>query len=542
MTISPWKWILTGLLVFLFGYLLWPLNTDHWEIERNNSLQETKEAWLNPGPAGSQGSAIISPDRPNIVLIMADDLGWADLKLYEKQGQSAPHLEQLASEGVKFNHAYVTSPVCSPSRAAIITGRYTQRYGFEYQLHDRYLKSRLEYHAFKLMMKSGPWFPKWMSEVPGKEAILKQGLPPDEITLPELMQKHAYRTGLIGKWHLGWNGDNKPCNFGFDYQYGFYESHSLYAYEGTPGIIDQKVREDFTDKHIWKGQRNGPHAIYRNCQEIVEPFYLTDRIAEEGIDFINRNKEAPFFLWLSFNAPHTPLQAKEEYYSRYAHIQDPVKRIYAAMIANLDDAIGSVLNYIKEENMEENTLIFFISDNGGAEYTFTTENGPYKGGKITDFEGGVKVPFIVKWKGQIPEGESYDPMVSSMDIFQSVVSAAGASLPDDRKYDGVNLLPFLSGDSTGSPHDILFWQRGFSKALRTNDWKLLLNEDSGDTLLYHIKDDPVESKDVMAAHRIRAEELLAKHKLWSSELADPLWPSLVHYQYRDGDKVYYFDQ
>lgn len=538
----PWKWILTGLLVLLFAYFLWPLNTDHWDIERSKSRQEVKDAWLDQSTAGTPGTSKINSERPNIVLIMADDLGWADMQLYDENGQSMPHLEQLASEGVKFNHAYVTSPVCSPSRAAILTGRYTQRFGFEYQLHNRYLKNRLEYHAFKLMMKSGPWKPRWMASVPGEEAILKQGLPPDEITLSEVLQKNAYRTGLIGKWHLGWNEDNKPCDFGFDYQFGFYESHSLYAYEGTPGIIDQKVPEDFTDKHIWKGQRDGPHAIYRNCKEIDEPVYLTDRIAEEGIDFINRNREAPFFLLLSFNAPHTPLQAKEDYYKLFAHIQDPVKRIYAAMIANLDDAIGSVLAHIKEESLEENTLIFFISDNGGAEYTFTTENGSYRGGKITDFEGGVKVPFIMKWKGQIPEGETYSPMVSSMDIFQTTISVAGSLLPEDRKYDGVNLLPYLKGDSTGYPHDMLFWQRGFSKALRTNDWKVLLNEDAGDTLLYDLAQDPYENEDVMEAQSSVAGELLDKHALWSSELADPLWPSMVHYQYRDGDKVHYFDQ
>ena len=533
---SPLKWIVPGFLALLLAYLLWPLQTDHWDIKRNSGRKKIKRDWMN------QEAPVPDPNRPNILLIMADDLGMGDLKLFDPKGQSAPHIDLLASEGVKFKHAFVTSPVCSPSRAAIITGRYTQRFGFEYQLHDRYLKNRLEYFAFKFMMKSGPWVPKWMSGVPDKEAILKQGLPPEEITLPELLQKNGYYTGLIGKWHLGWNEDNKPCNFGFDYQYGFYESHSLYAYEGTPGIIDQKVPEDFTDKHIWKGQRDGPHAIFRNCVEIEEPEYLTDRIAEEGIEFIDRNWNDPFFLWLSFNAPHTPLQAKEVYYNQFAHIEDPVKRIYAAMIANLDDAIGSVLDHIKELDLEENTLIFFISDNGGAEYTFTTENGPYKGGKITDFEGGIQVPFILKWKGRIPEGISYDPMVSSMDIFYSAISAADITLPDDREYDGVNLLPYLSGDFKDKPHDILFWQRGFSKALRTNEWKLLLNEDSGDTLLYDITLDPFESQDVMDAQKIMAERLLEKHSQWSAELPMPLWPSMVYYQYHDGDKLHYFDQ
>lgn len=533
---APFSWIFTGLFILLFGYFLWPLNSKIWNIKRNPERLEMKRNWLN------QEVSLVQDDTPNILLIMVDDLGKADLRLYDSGGQSTPNIESLAKEGVVFNNALVTSPMCSPSRASIITGRYAQRFGFQYQMHDRYLRNRMEYIAFRYFMKSGPWHPKWMVKVPDREAILYQGLPPDEITLPEILQKHGYFTGLIGKWHLGWNVDNEPCNFGFDYQYGFYQSHSLYAYEGTPGIIDQKVPEDFTDKFIWKGQRNGPYAIFRNCQEIEERGYLTDRIADEGIAFIDRNKAAPFFLWLSFNAPHTPLQAKEEYYTRYAHIGDPVKRIYAAMIANLDDAIGRVLDHVRKLNLEENTLIFLISDNGGAEYTFTTENGPYKGGKITDFEGGIQVPFIMKWKNHIPAGMVYEPMVSSMDIFHSVVHAVDVPIPDDRTYDGVSLLPYITGILKDDPHDILFWQRGFSKAIRTNRWKLLLNEDSGDTLLYDMRMDPTESKEVSEVSKAIPAKLLEMHAAWSSELVNPLWPSMVHYYYRDGERLYYFDQ
>jgi arylsulfatase A-like enzyme len=533
---SLMKWIIPGLLLALAGYLLWPLQSDNWDINRSRESKELKGSWMK------QNIRLHNPSKPNILLIMADDLGKADLKLYDKDGQATPHIDRLASEGVKFNQALVTSPVCSPSRAAIITGRYAQRYGFEYQLHDRYLRNRLEYFVFKHFLTNGPWYPKWMLEVPNREAILMQGLPPDEIILPELLQRQGYYTGLIGKWHLGWNQDNEPCNFGFDYQYGFYQSHSLYAYEGTSGIIDQKVAEDFTDRHIWKGQRDGPYAIYRNCQPIEEREYLTDRIAEEGIDFINRNSNNPFFLWLSFNAPHTPLQAKESYYNQFAHIEDPYKRIYAAMISNLDDAIGRVLNHVEELDLEEKTLIIFISDNGGAEYTYTTENGPYKGGKVTDFEGGVQVPFLMKWEGHIPHGVTYNPMVSSMDIFQSVVEVTETPVPEDRKYDGVNLLPYLKLEREGEPHEILFWQRGFSKALRSEHWKLLLNEDSGDTLLYNISQDPFEQENVYKSHKTTAESLLEKHKQWSSELRDPLWPSNVYYLYREGEHEYYFDQ
>jgi arylsulfatase A-like enzyme len=258
--------------------------------------------------------------------------------------------------------------------------------------------------------------------------------------------------------------------------------------------------------------------------------------------FIERNRDEPFFLWLSFNAPHTPLQAREVYYERFAHIGDPIKRIYAAMIANLDDAIGAVLDHLEGMDLEKKTLIFFISDNGGAEYTFTTENGPYKGGKVTDFEGGIRVPFIMKWKDRIPEGKTYEPMVSSLDIFHTVVGAARLTLPDDRVYDGVDLLPHINGGTASDPHDVLFWQRGFSKALRTDRWKLFLNEDAGDTLLYDLAGDPLEQANVAGLYQDVTEELLKRHSEWSAGLANPLWPSLVYYVYEDGNLRHYFDQ
>lgn len=533
---SVWSWFFPGLLALLAAFLFWPLQSGELNITWSPQRMEVKGSWLEED---------LEPDssgRPNILLIMVDDLGPADIRLYHEDGLSTPHLRQLASEGVTFEQAYVTSPVCSPSRASIITGRYAQRYGFQYQMHDRYLRNRMEYVAFRYFMSKGPWHPRWTTEVPDQASILKQGLPPHEISLSELLQRQGYHTGLVGKWHLGWSPENEPCNFGFDYQYGFYQSHSLYAHEETPGIVDQKIPEDFTDKHIWKGQRDGPYALYRNCREIEETGYLTDRIAEEGMQFMERNRDRPFFLWLSFNAPHTPLQAKQEYYDRFAHVEDPIQRIYAAMILNLDDAIGEVLGCLEELELEENTLVFFISDNGGAEYTFTTDNGPYKGGKITDFEGGVKVPFVMKWKGKLPEGRVYAPMVSSLDVFHTAAGAARLKLPADRTYDGVDLVPYLLGELDSNPHEALYWQRGFSKTLRTNRWKLFLNEDSGDTLLYDMRMDPLERENLAAAHQSLVKDLADRHAQWSRNMPAPLWPSLVYYYYDDGDQLHYFDQ
>jgi arylsulfatase A-like enzyme len=410
-------------------------------------------------------------------------------------------------------------------------------------MHDRYLKNRLEYFVFKHFIKSHPWHPIYMTDVPDKKAILKQGLPPGEILLPEVLKKQGYTTGLIGKWHLGWDTSNLPCEFGFDYQYGFYASHTLFEAENSDGVIDMKIKDDFTDKHIWKGQRNGPHAIYRNCVEIEEHGYLTDRITEESIDYIRNHADDPFFLWISYNAPHTPLQAKEIHYNQLAHIKDPVKRVYYAMILSLDEGVGAVMRTLKDLELEENTLVFFLSDNGGAEYTFTTDNGPYKGGKITDFEGGLKVPFFLKWKSHLPENTVYDKPVISMDIFATSANAAGAILPDEREYDGVDLLPYLTDSLPSDPHEFLYWQRGFSKAVRSSRWKMLVNEDASDTVLFDMHNDPFETRMVIHKenHHI-IDKLMNAHNHWSETLPAPMWPSLVYYLFNDGENDYYFDQ
>ncbi len=485
---------------------------------------------------------ILRKDRPNILLITADDLSVADVSIYKEGMVETPNIEKLGAEGVIFENAYVTSPICSPSRAAIFTGRYQQRYGFHFQMHDRYLKNSLEYLGFKYFMNSYPWIAKWMAAVPDEDAIEKQGLPPTEISLAELLKKYGYKTGLVGKWHLGSSDSNNPCAFGFDEQYGFMASHSLYAPENSPGIVDQKIEDDWTDQFIWEGQRNGAHAIYRNCIEIEDDAYLTDRITEESIDFINSHNSEPFFLWASYNAPHTPLQAPDYYVNKHMNIKDPVRRVHVAMINSLDDAIGRLLEHLQENGLEENTLIFFLSDNGGAEYNLTTDNGPYFGGKTTDFEGGLKVPMIIKWKKRLPGGIRYDPMVSSLDVFATSVAAAEARIMPEKPIDGIDLIPFILDSTTGYPHQYLFWQRGFSKALRSNEWKFILNEDSHDTLLYHLVDDPYEENDISASNNKLTNDLSEYHKSWSDKNSHPLWPSMIYFYSNKDGKSIYFDQ
>ncbi len=529
--------ILVFIVISISAYLLWPLASDEFIINWDQQQIEDKKNFLLYKPVGQSVG-----NRPNIILIIVDDLGKTDITLYGEGKVNTPHIDQLGAEGVIFDQAYVTSPVCSPSRAAIMTGRYPQRFGFTYQMHEFYVANRLQYFGFKYLVDSYPWLPRGLENVPDVEMARKQGLPPSEITLPELLKKEGYKTALIGKWHLGVHEQNEPCNFGFDYQYGFYASHSLYAPEQDPGIVNVKIDEDFSDTYIWKGQRQGPHAIYRNCKEIEEKEYLTNAITRECKDFIEANMDTSFFLIASYNAPHTPLQAPTEYVEKFNHIKDPVERVYYAMIQSLDDAIGDLHVYLKEMNIDENTLIFFVSDNGGATYTYTTDNFPLKGGKITDFEGGLNVPMIMKWGSNIPQGSHFNNPVSSMDIFGTICSLLQLDLPQDRIYDGVDLLPYLFNENTRDlPHDNLYWFRGNTKAIRTKEWKLVWNDEFNERSLFYFGENNLEQTDVLSANPQIADNLEKAHDNWASELLKPLWPPLVYFIYKDEGRTYHFD-
>jgi len=531
------KWLAATVLflILIFGFLLWPLGSSKFENEPFANLLKSKHEYL------SSGSQKPSSNRPNILLITVDDLGMADCSLYGEGDIKTPNIDKLGAEGVVFENAYVTSPVCAPSRASMITGRYQHRFGFEFTMHERYLSNQMEYLGFRYLIDSDPWVPKWTDESPSQKAIDEQGLPVSEITLAEALKKAGYHTGIVGKWHLGWGREKLPSEFGFEEQYGFFNSHSLYVPESTDGYVDQKIDADWTDSFIWSTQRNGPHAIYRNNVEIEENEYLTDRITKETIKFIESKREKPFFLWTSYNAPHTPLQAPEKYVEQFKHIKDPVKRVYRAMIASLDDNLGELMEYLRESGLDENTLVFFISDNGGAEYTFTTDNGRYEGGKNTEFEGGVKVPMILRWKGVIGEGIRFEPMVSSMDIFTTALTAADAKLPA-RPLDGRNLVPFIMDSKMGMPHEYLFWQRGNSKAVRSNEWKLLINDYSGDTLLYNLANNRFENPNLARQNPAVVLQLSKAISAWQQNHVEPLWPSVIYFTAIKDGKEYYFEQ
>jgi len=263
-------------------------------------------------------------------------------------------------------------------------------------------------------------------------------------------------------------------------------------------------------------------------------------LTDEAISFMERSKSNPFFLYLPYNAPHSPLQAQKKYYRQFSHIKDPVKRAYAAMIKNMDDEVGRLMHYLDSTGLSENTIVFFLSDNGGAVYNGTTDNAPYRGGKLTNFEGGIKIPFMMRWKGKINPGTVFTHPVISLDIFATVASIIGIDLPTDRKFDGVNLFPYASGKKTEAPHQALFWRSDFNKAVRKGDWKLIVNEFDNVNQLYNLKTDSIESHNLYAEKPEKANELLRDLDTWENELIKPLWPRVVNYVYKDDEGKYVF--
>jgi len=516
-------------------YLLWPLKSDDFEINWDKDALKEKQKFLSSiNRAGSNDSL------PNVLLIIADDLGVNDISFFGHGKVSTPNIDGIGKSGIAFEQAYTASPLCSPSRASLLTGKYPQRFGFEFQMHDRYLTNRLEYFVFRYFISGGIWQAKSMEKVPRRKDIERQGIPPSQVTIAELVKARGYATALIGKWHVGWQSENMPLNLGFDQQYGFFDAHTLYAPIGTEGITDQRIEKDFTDKYNWKLGRKGWHGIFRNYQPIEESEHLTDAITRESISYIRENNSRPFFLTVAYNAPHTPLQAPDRYVEMFKDEPDPIKRVYYAMIKQLDDDIGKLLNELNAQGLLDNTLIIFLSDNGGATYTYTTDNGPLRGGKITDFEGGIRIPMFMSWPGKIQPGSRYDAPVITMDIFTTIAGATGIALPPDNDTDGSDLFRYINNDSL-VPHEHLYWQRGASRAVRSGDWKAIWNEEFGDTLLYNLKTDPNEDSDQFSQNKDLARNLVRIHSDWSDRLPAPLWPPVMWFGENIGDRWIYFE-
>jgi arylsulfatase A-like enzyme len=432
------------------------------------------------------------PQRPpaNILVIVADDMGYADLGVHGSRDLRTPNIDGLAAAGIRFTDAYVTGPYCSPTRAGLLTGRYPQRFGHEFNTNV------------------GPAFEEF-------------GLPLSERTLADRLRGAGYHTALFGKWHLGSSAKFHPMNRGFDEFFGFLGGQHSY----------HDVNE------------NTLNPLLDGRKPAARTAYLTDELTDRAVAYLQRPRSQPFFLYLAYNAVHTPMHATEKYLARFAHIAGEQRRTYAAMLAAMDDGIGRVLTALRERKLEEDTIVFFFSDNGGPTMPGTTINGasnaPLRGSKRQTYEGGIRVPFIIRWKGRLPEGRVDRRPIVQLDVFPTALAAAGVAVDPAWKLDGVNLLPYLAadGDASRPPHDALYWRLGGMMAIRKGDWKAVkttegplrqvadparLAEMSG-TELFNLAADISETKNVAADQPAIAKDLMDTWQRWNRELAAPLW-------------------
>ncbi len=465
---------------------------------------------------------------PNIILIIVDDLGYSDLASYGNKHINTPNMDALGTEGVRFTQAYVTAPICAPSRMSIMTGRYQQRFGNEFMPYDKFdpsVTKKIRKHFLSFLKK-----PEGLSTLHPdfflNRAQYATDIPDREITIASLLKQKGYATGMIGKWNLSSSNNVFPDQHGFDYSYYFDGALSRYVDDpvDTSIYINQHLPWAFSEIPAW-APRDGSTAIKEGRTVVKDTGYLTFSWANKSIDFIERNKTNPFFLTLSFNAPHDPFQVPKTYFDRIKGVDDTVKRVYYGMIEALDDAIGNVLQKLEKEGLTNNTLIFFISDNGGATYTRATDNYPLRGGKCTHFEGGLSVPFFMKYPDVLSAGQIFTKPASSLDIYATIAAASNASLATDREYDGVNLIPYCKVEA-GLPHDVFFWRSGYSKAYRKGDWKLYVNEKNKVRYLFNIATDREEKTDLSAQEPAKLKELQEALMQWEKKnTIKPLWPS-----------------
>jgi arylsulfatase B len=456
---------------------------------------------------GTRLAASAEARRPNIMLIVADDLGYGELGCYGGKEIPTPHLDALSAGGVRFTSGYVTAPFCAASRAALLTGRYQTRFGFEF------------------------------NPIGTKNFAPGIGLPTAEKTLADRLRDAGYATGIVGKWHLGGTAEFHPQRRGFDEFFGFLSEGHYYVPPPWNGVTTWLRRKTLPDggvgrwtapdgRIVWsthlgshEPEYDANNPLLRSSQPVEEALHLTDALTREACDFVVRHREQPFLLYLAYNAVHSPMQGADDYMQKFAHIPDVQRRIFAAMLAQLDDGVGRVLATLSASGLEENTLVVFIADNGGPTKELTSSNAPLRGGKGELWEGGIRVPLIVSWKGHAAAGRTLDVPVSSMDATITALEVAGIASSD--QLDGVSLLPLLTGTSAAAPHDTLFWRVGKQNALRRGDWKLI--RDGGPWKLFNLAGDVGETVDLAAKQPQRVQELDALWARWNAEQVGPLW-------------------
>lgn len=403
---------------------------------------------------------------PNVVIMLIDDAGYADFGFMGSKDLPTPHIDALAKDGVVFTDAHVSASVCAPSRAGLITGRYQQRFGYECNEGEHYV-----------------------------------GLDTSETTIAQAMQKSGYTTAAFGKWHLGYEKEQQPNAKGFGYFYGFLAGSRSYFYNSNK---DDKPKNN--------------RGLLENKNQVAFDGYLTDVLTEKASTYIREQGDKPFFIYFAPNAVHTPMEADSLDLAKFAG--HPRQKL-AAMTYALDRAVGELVSTLKATNKYENTLIFFMSDNGGA-HDNESINLPLKGYKGNQYEAGHRVPFIVSWPKAIKGGQKFDGLSSSLDVFSTILDASKSKVVLAKPLDGVSLLPYLQGVKTGNPHTYLFWRKDAFAAVRYNDFKMVMAKDLGNRL-YNLSNDLGETNDRQYADKSVNEDMKKQFKAWETNMIAPLW-------------------
>jgi len=476
------------------------------------------------GPA--QAVLPISERPPNIVFILLDDFGYNDLSTFGggvADGRvPTPNIDRLAAEGAIYSQAYSGTGTCAPSRAMLMTGRYPTRTGFEFTPTPDGMSQVISTIANGMDRGTLPDIDTTRGIDEGALPYEDQGLPGSEVTIAELLKEQDYHTVHIGKWHLGRRADFLPNAQGFDES--LLMQSGLFLAEDDPDVVNAKLDFDPIDKFLWAAMQ---YAASFNGGEPFEPGgYLTDWWTDESLNVIEANKNRPFFLYLAHWAPHTPLQATKADYEAVGDLQPHRLRVYAAMIHALDRSVGRVMDKLEAEGLADNTIIVLSSDNGGAGYIGLPDvNAPYRGWKITLFEGGIRVPMFVKWPARIAPGTIVDTPVAHIDLLPTLAAAAGADLPQDRIIDGQNILPEATGEGLiQRPNDAIFWQSGSYLVVRAGDWKLQLDQRQDKAWLFDLATDPTEQKNLASTRLEKLGELKALLTDHHADSVGPLYP------------------
>jgi len=463
---------------------------------------------------------------PNIVVILADDMGFNDVSFYGGGAADGslmtPRIDSIAHDGVAFTNGYSANAVCAPSRASIMSGRYSTRFGFEY---TPFFKIGVTISEMMAEASPSPLKPVIHREAAAAMRPMSElGMPASEMTIAEVLKSVGYQTAHIGKWHLGGTEGMRPEDQGFDDS--LYMSGAAYLPEDSPDVVNAKQDFDPIDRMVWASARYS--AQFNGSPTFQPEGYLTDYYTDEAVRVIEANRNRPFFLYLAHWGIHNPLQAKKADYDALAHIQDHRLRVYAAMIRALDRGVGRVLDALEANGLTDNTLVVFTSDNGGAGYLgLPNINQPYRGWKLTLFEGGTHVPFFIRWPARLSAGSTFEAPIAHMDIFATAAAAAGATLPTDRVIDGVDVLPYVTGQREGVPHRTLFWRQGYHQVVLHDGWKLIVSGIPDKRWLFDLGEDPTERNDLAAQRPDRVAELQALLDAHNAEQAEPMWPSVI---------------